>query len=99
MKSLEEIAERILPINEWGKCNTALAVDIIASCRTNLESALRNGTLYVKEELEDEYAKGFEDGHQSHMREYKKLEQELGEAKKAIERLKKYERKYKELCK
>jgi len=53
----------------------------------------------VKEELEDEYAKGFDDGHQSHMREYKKLEQELGEAKKAIERLKKYERKYKELCK
>ncbi len=36
----------------------------------------------MKEELEDEYAEGFGDGHHSHMREYKKLEQKLGEAKK-----------------
>ncbi len=40
MKSLEEIAEKILPINEWDKRNAAMAEDIIASCRTNLESAL-----------------------------------------------------------
>ncbi len=77
--SPEEIAEKILPPLVYQNDMLTTGYN---QARELLATALRNGTLYVKEELEDEYAEGFGDGHHSHMREYKKLEQKLGEAKK-----------------